>query len=1006
MKSKKILTLALASMLLCSCGNGGETSKPVSSTETSGGSASSTESQSQQKEISCDYSSIAGLPNKSYELKINNDTGEQLIVTVGDNKYDLISTSVRGMDKIAIEFLKEGTGYIEVRTASASPIRIDVESVDLSITNESDNIPVGTSEKITLSHNVEATYEIDDETVASIDEEGTITSLKEGEFNVKVTYGFIELTKAFDSYEKIAALTKLNRDNPKIKWIGRVYNGDGVVELNNGASGFEVVINGTELKASMSGWFGSWYGATKLSVYVDDEAEARNIVTIDKATTTETYTLISGLEKGTHTIRVTKRTEGLSTSWNLYGITTDGYFKNADKSRRLRIEAYGDSISAGYGNLRGNIPDTTSSEYQDANQTWATYTAKNLNADINVIARSGIGLYTSSGIDESLQMKVVGKCVNLDGEKAWNHDNYKPDLVMINLGTNDNWDSRFNLDTFKTEYVSFVKDLSTRYGDDVPFVLASGFMEVAVNPYLVSIKELLNNQVANPVEVFKFDKCLDGHPVASEHLAGAAKLTSFIKEKGFDQYKEDPTPEPLPSPTGEDCNVNLDIELPDVIPSYLKVGVKVGNGDYQLLEQEGDFHFTKDMVLPSSDVEMTIGLTNGEEYGNEPQTKTVSVRKDGKVVVKMDSFSAFPEDITPDPDFGWKMSSHIFDASMTIADDKTVDYTNSSNWMAGFAYRASKTKKNTSLKAHIKVDSAITAETYIGMCPYYVDDLNFIVVYFQWRAGGVFGGVGCTGLISGNNIGWNDFASFASVSCPVNEGVDLQVDRNSTQITVTFAGISQSQQFYRIKDESANYGLYAQCSQTVHYTNVVESESSLPAPSKWSISPCLFSEELTVLSDTAVKLSNFNNWLAGMVLTRSDAEDRYSVSAKITSSKDSFVASEDVQIALVPYYQDANNFTLLYLQWNDMGAIKSIGCTGYRDGTWTGWDDLWDFAGVGSHLLTGDTFTVSRNADVLTVSYGGLTVNKKVMNMNENYAYGFWCHNCVATFSNITYNVF
>lgn len=107
------------------------------------------------------------------------------------------------------------------------------------------------------------------------------------------------------------------------------------------------------------------------------------------------YPLASGLPDGYHTVRVTKRTEAqFGSQLQFEGFDYGGGKPAPAPARKARrIEVYGDSISAGYGN-EGTAPGFRLEE-ENASLTYGMLAADALNAECTVIALSGHGCFVS-----------------------------------------------------------------------------------------------------------------------------------------------------------------------------------------------------------------------------------------------------------------------------------------------------------------------------------------------------------------------------------------------------------------------------------------------------------------------------------------------------------------------------------------------------------------------------------------------------------------------------------
>lgn len=959
--------------------------------------------------ISLTKSELIGLPNHTYEIDFVNSTGYQPLIEVSD--YDLINVSIKALDKIAISLLKEGEGYVKIGTSSSNMKTIEIESIDLQITNEESHLNVGDSLKINLSKEVAASYSIDNTDVAKI-ENGIVTAIAQGEFTVDVTYGDILLSKSFDTYARFSELTNLNRNSVFTKYHGRnVHLGRHVI-MDNIGSGFEVSFIGTELYATLSGWYGSWYGETRITVLVDGEKDTEEkVVVINKATTTTEYKLIDDLPLGLHTVKVLKITEAGGTSLNFYGARTDGYFVPVNKEEKLKMEVYGDSITAGYGNLRGDAADGTNATIQDGMQTYATYTAATLDADINVQAKSGIGLYTSPNVDDSEQVNTGFEYVNYDKKYRWNLENYIPDIVVINLGTNDHWNpSVFNVNDFKSEYITFINKLIASYGNDTAFILASGLMEQKVDEYVQEVYQAIKEEIENPIYTIQFEQCSSGHPVKEEHKIASNKLVELIKENGLDvihEKAEEPQKE-TSTITGETVTFDLQVSLQEDYPEYVKIYLE-GLGEdveiYNKKENSDSFPNTPSNNISIKDGDYQVkfyALVDGKKYYEiEQETRILNIRKDTNVVNLTVGTLMIPEDPNPDSaTYGWNMSTKLFEGSFIATSETDLSLTNQ-NWMAGFVTRPAKYGDNYKISTNIKAENISLSSDYIGLSPYYVDDLNYIWCYIAFNTDGSLRTIGFTGAVNGKDIGFMDCWSFAGLRPNLTTGFDISVIRHGIYLTVECMGRSETQTLYCLNQDTNRIGVQSSTPGRVYYSNFVQTESvDSQTHSVWSQTACLYDQSYEVISDDSVKVTNYNNWMAGFIVKANPYVDEYTVSVNIFDIVDNYNGSTDTQIAVVPFFQDANNFICVYLQWQAGNTLKSMGMTGKIAGVDLGWNDYWTFANVPTTLTKGNVMEITRTNTSIKVTFGGVTETRSVSKLDglNCYAVGVWCHNTAATF--------
>lgn len=235
-----------------------------------------------------------------------------------------------------------------------------------------------------------------------------------------------------------------------------------------------------------SGWPGVYYEArfngTSVKVGVETRREAVRVLVdgVEKTRLTRPFSgrlIVDGLTPGDHVVRLERLTESQPGEIRFLGFyTAEGQpLLPAPAARAKRIEFIGDSHSVGYGNTSptrecdGERVHATT----DTQQAYGPVLAKRLDADYRVIAWSGFGMvrnYAGNVPGESLP-SIYWRAV--PGEAApLADDGWKPQLIVIYLGTNDfstpvkpgeAWADEAALRTaWRLAYVGFVHELRAK----------------------------------------------------------------------------------------------------------------------------------------------------------------------------------------------------------------------------------------------------------------------------------------------------------------------------------------------------------------------------------------------------------------------------------------------------------------------------------------------------------------------------------------------------------------
>lgn len=182
--------------------------------------------------------------------------------------------------------------------------------------------------------------------------------------------------------------------------------------------------------------------------------------------------------KGEHLVRIQKATEAEQGKITLHSITTDGkLLATGDMAKERHIEFIGDSLTCGYGteSLSGDEPFMA--ETENCLYTYAALTAEHFDADYSLISHSGRGLVRNYGDEEPLSdpaTTMSARALRLYDEDFthdydFEHSTYRPDALVITLGTNDfSTEPRPTAEQYTEGYKSLIATLRERWGAELP----------------------------------------------------------------------------------------------------------------------------------------------------------------------------------------------------------------------------------------------------------------------------------------------------------------------------------------------------------------------------------------------------------------------------------------------------------------------------------------------------------------------------------------------------------
>lgn len=266
-----------------------------------------------------------------------------------------------------------------------------------------------------------------------------------------------------DAYAKNTA-KGLRADNEAVRYVGRTRtNADGSVSFDWVGTYLETRLKGSSLDIRLTQKDTAYY-----NVFVDG-ALHRVLKVYGKDSVVR---FVSGLKGGAfHDVRIQKRTEGE------YGLTTiqafllpqNGSLGKPSAARTRHIEFIGNSLTCGYGVEGGSAQEHFKLETENSDLSYAAITARYFDADYTLIAHSGRGVVRNYGdplrTSEATMADRMLRTLDTDSALLWSSQAYKPDLVVINLGTNDfSTEPHPYKSEFVKGYVRILRQIRELYG--------------------------------------------------------------------------------------------------------------------------------------------------------------------------------------------------------------------------------------------------------------------------------------------------------------------------------------------------------------------------------------------------------------------------------------------------------------------------------------------------------------------------------------------------------------
>ncbi len=295
------------------------------------------------------------------------------------------------------------------------------------------------------------------------------------------------------------------------------------------------------------------FQGTSISIILN-EASAQNYyhvildhVKLDKIQTKSgqnTYNIATVLKDTIHEIELFRLTEEQFGKTQFCGFVLDKgktLVEIADKRERL-IEFIGNSITCGYGNEGVNGAGSFSAATENHYMTFAAITSRSLQARHLAVCKSGIGIYRNYDGPPT----GSSDCMPNFYERIYLYDaaplyqfTQKPDLICIDLGTNDFSTDKGDSALFVSNYLKFIDNLQVKNKNaDILCLLGpvmGGNDLIRIRKYLKVIVDLANARNTGKVYFFEMSAQtgslgigIDFHPTVAQHLKNAKELIGYI----------------------------------------------------------------------------------------------------------------------------------------------------------------------------------------------------------------------------------------------------------------------------------------------------------------------------------------------------------------------------------------------------------------------------------------------------------------------------------------------
>jgi lysophospholipase L1-like esterase len=321
---------------------------------------------------------------------------------------------------------------------------------------------------------------------------------------------------------------------PEVRFVGRIDRGDPAgPRFAWSGTGLVARFMSTSIAVDLA-------GGQEYTLLLDGELQ-------DKFVPGNGSTLIkSGLSSGPHVIELYRRTEANQGDAQFRGFTFDasGMLLPPTLAPPRRIEVIGDSITCGYGDEGADQSCKFTPQTENHYMTYAAIAARNVGAELSTIAWSGKGVVCNYGDDAQSCTDpfppYYDRALPSHADSSWDFGMFQPQVVIINLGTNDfSTDQDPSESEFTDAYRDFLLHIRSKNPDALILCtcgpLLSGTELDKVRAYIDSaITATGDDAIASfdiPPQDFADGLGCDYHPNLKTHQKMADLVTAELKTR-------------------------------------------------------------------------------------------------------------------------------------------------------------------------------------------------------------------------------------------------------------------------------------------------------------------------------------------------------------------------------------------------------------------------------------------------------------------------------------------
>ncbi len=337
--------------------------------------------------------------------------------------------------------------------------------------------------------------------------------------------------------QPIMAYERVSANSKDIVYTGRIDNSTPTtVKYVYPGTAISTTFTGTSIKAVMK----------PVEAYYMVEIDNIPAYKVASSKKDSVLTIATDLAEGKHSLKLMLVSESYHQRPEFHAfLLDDGATLKKTKMPKRKIEFIGNSITCGYGveaeSARSRFSDSNSNHYY----SYPAIAARAFNAEAMVVARSGIGIYRNyngpkKGSKDNMR-DVYENILYTDYSNKWNFSNFTPQVVCVNLGTNDTSTEPYDAMLIIQGYQEFLKTLRSHYPKaKIVFVTGSMLNGKSLEDVTTILDLVVAEAKANgDKNVFRIDLTpsdgslgygADWHPSIAQNIKSSEEFISALEE--------------------------------------------------------------------------------------------------------------------------------------------------------------------------------------------------------------------------------------------------------------------------------------------------------------------------------------------------------------------------------------------------------------------------------------------------------------------------------------------